>query len=355
MYAAFNSISHKRKACLQPFETLTYNGQIRRLRRLVDVVLPYYNIHDAKITLLQYEDNAVYRIATHSGKQFVLRISATEEHTAAEQLSEMQWLIALRHKVGLLVPEPVQTIDGEFLVTVEAVAVPEPRHCVLLHWVPGKPPAKGLGPDTAKNIGIFIARLHQYAEHFVPPARFIRPSMGWEQLFGASSILGTESCAVSLALTEKELLTEVGNRVREELRAIETVVPQQGLIHADLHRDNILISDGKVGVIDFDDCVWGHYLLDIASLLESIQRRVASNQHDYLIMREAYFAGYTQICSLSLKIDAYLQTFKVLRDMGVVNFILNSKNARVQEWGAARLAMLMEQMRAYLEGKPSLI
>jgi Ser/Thr protein kinase RdoA (MazF antagonist) len=345
----------RQKSCLQPFETLTYNGQIRRLRRLVDVVLPHYDIHDAKVTLLQYEDNAVYRIATHSGKQFVLRVSAAEGHTAAEQLSEMQWLIALRRETGLLVPEPVQTVDGEFLITVEAKDVPAPRHCVLLHWIPGKPPAKGLGFDTAKNIGICTARLHQYAEHFVPPAGFIRPSLGWEESFGASSILGTESIAVLLTPSDRELLTTVGNCLREELRAIEKAVPQQGLIHGDLHRDNILISGGQVVMIDFDDCAWGHYLLDIASLLEPIQRRVASNQHDYLIMREAYLAGYTQVRSLPLTIDGYLQTFKVMRDMGVVNFILSSKNARVQEWGTARLAVLMQQMRAYLEGRPSVI
>ena len=340
---------------MQPFEALAYNGQRRRLRRLVDMALPRYNIRNAKITLLQYENNAVYRIAACSGELFVLRISAAKSYTAAEQLSEMQWLIALRRETGLHVPEPVETVDGELLITVEALEVPEPRHCILLRWIPGKPPAKGLQPDTAKKIGIFTARLHQFAEHFVPPAGFIRPSLGCEQVFGASSILGKESNVISLASSERELLTEVGRRLREELQAIETVVPQQGLIHADLHRDNILISGEQVAVIDFDDCAWGHYLLDIASLLEPIKRRVASNQHNYLAIREAFLAGYEQVRGLPPNNDAYLQTFKVIRDMGVVNFILRSKNARVQEWGVARLAMLMEQMRAYLEGKPTII
>jgi hypothetical protein len=78
-------------------------------------------------------------------------------------------------------------------------------------------------------------------------------------------------------------------------------------------------------------------------------------QNDREKLLEAYLAGYTQVRGLSINIDAYLQTFKVMRDMGVVNFILSSKNARVQEWGVARLAMLMEQMKAYLEGKPSVI
>lgn len=342
---------------MQLFETLTYSGQRRRLRHLVDMVLPHYdiNIHDGKVTLLQYEDNAVYRITTYSGEQYVLRVSAAEGYTVDEHLSEMQWLIALRNETGLLVPEPVQTVDGEFLITVEITGVPEPRHCVLFRWVAGEPLVRELPPDIAENIGIFTAHLHRHAEHFVPSAGFVRPSLGWEQLFGTASILGIESHAISLALIEREILIEVGKRIWDELRAIETVVPQQGLIHGDLHRDNILIKDGQVGVIDFDDCAWDHYLLDIASLLEAIQRRVASNQYDYLVMREAYFAGYEQVHSLPLNVDAYLQTFKVMRDMGVVNFILSSNNARVQEWGSVRLAMLMQQMKAYLAGKQSII
>ena len=124
---------------MRPFEALTYSGQMRRLRHLVDMVLPHYSICDAKITLLQYEDNAVYRIAARSGEQFVLRINAAGGHTAAEQLSEVQWLTALHHETGLLVPEPVQTVDGEFLITVEAIGVPVPRHCVLFRWIAGEP------------------------------------------------------------------------------------------------------------------------------------------------------------------------------------------------------------------------
>ena len=179
--------------------------------------------------------------------------------------------------------------------------------------------------------------------------------MGWEQLFGTASILGIESHAISLALAEREILIEVGKRIWDELRTIETVVPPQGLIHGDLHRDNILIKDEQIGVIDFDDCAWGHYLLDMASLLEAIQRRVASNQHDYRIIREAYLTGYNQVRSLPAKFEGYLQTFRVMRDMFTVNYILNSTNVRVQEWRAERLAMLMRQMKAYLEGKQSAI
>lgn len=40
-----------------------------------------------------------------------------------------------------------------------------------------------------------------------------------------------------------------------------------GLIHADLHLDNVLFAGGEARPIDFDDCGLGHWLYDIAVTL----------------------------------------------------------------------------------------
>lgn len=47
--------------------------------------LVYGSIRQAQPALLQYEDNAVYRITTRIGEHFVLRVSAAEGHVAAVQ------------------------------------------------------------------------------------------------------------------------------------------------------------------------------------------------------------------------------------------------------------------------------
>jgi aminoglycoside phosphotransferase (APT) family kinase protein len=44
-----------------------------------------------------------------------------------------------------------------------------------------------------------------------------------------------------------------------------------GIIHRDLHLNNILFHDGEAYVIDFEVCGWGYYLFDVAVTLLSLE------------------------------------------------------------------------------------
>ncbi|EFH84062.1 phosphotransferase enzyme family protein [Ktedonobacter racemifer] len=339
---------------MQPFKTLSHQEQLHRLQHLVEGVLPHYGLASAQSVLLQYEDNAVYRITPRPGEHFVLRVSAADAHSPAAQRSEMQWLMALRRETDLLVPEPIPNDVGE-LVTMGAVRdVPEPQPCVLLRWIPGEPPTPGIEPAIIERIGAFIAQLHQHAEQFVPPPAFVRPSWDWQRLFGTSSMLGNEEVLSSLASHQNEVLAKVATQLQHTLSLLGQNAPQWGLIHADLHRDNILLHHGAVGVIDFDDCGWGYYVLDLASVLDSFFRRVVEHPKDYLPLRDAFLRGYDSIRALPVDLDVHLRTTKVMRDMVNVNFILSSKNASVHTWGRERLDHIIAGLEEYLEGSSDL-
>ncbi len=339
---------------MQSFETLPYQEQLHRLQHLVERVLPFYNLHEAQYALLQYEDNAVYHVANDAGEHFVLRISALKGHSVAAQRSEMWWLMALKYETDLSVPEPIPTRDGALVTTISIMEVLEPRHCVLLRWVPGEPPTSGIQPEVVERIGVFTAQLHQYAERFVFQPEFVRPSWDWEHLFGASSVLGCEEAMAILTTDQQDILSTVSIQIQQTLGLPGKEAPMWGLIHADLHRDNILLHYGEVGVIDFDDCGWGYYLFDLASVLDSFSRRIVSTHKDYLLLREAYLKGYDRIRALPAGLDSYLRAAKVMRDMSVVNFILTSKNASVQMWGQQRVDQIIVQMAAYLEGSSTI-
>lgn len=139
----------------QIFDSLTYRSQLHRLRQLARLVLSRYHLRDAQLALLQYEDNAVYRITARSGERFVLRISAAEGYRAAEQNSEAFWLTSLRQETGLRAPEPVPTVDGRLVVTMHMDGIPEPRHCVLFRWLPGQPAMPGISLTVMECIGAF--------------------------------------------------------------------------------------------------------------------------------------------------------------------------------------------------------
>ncbi len=334
---------------MKPFDSLAYNGQLSRLRRLARTALEHYGLQQANIKLLQYEDNAVYHVKARENEQFVLRISAAEGHGATEQRSELLWLRALKHDTDLLVPVPVPTVKGEYLITVEGIGVPAPRHCVLFRWVPGHIPTQKLSSAVVERIGEVTASLHQHAEHFVPPAWFVRPSWGWDRLFGPSSVVHTKRGASELTAYERNIVRRVGIRVQEEFKTLDCEATRWGLTHADLHRGNIIISQNNIGVIDFDDCGWGYYLLDVATMLSSLYRMVG-DVRDYAMLQRAYITGYEKVRALPSQLDTQLPIFVVLRGMVIVNFVLGSRNPQVQKWGRTRISGILKQLDAYLSG-----
>lgn len=333
---------------MKDFNALEYREQIRYLHILVEKVLEKYGLQHARIHLLQYEDNAIFQIASREGEDFVLRISSTEGYKEQEQISEIQWLSALRRDTDLCIPEPVPTRDGAPLVNLaEETIDSQSRCCVLFRWIPGEIPTEMVKQAVAERIGEITATLHQHAMQFIPPTTFTRPSWGWDRLFGASSAFHSEQNTRSLTPNENYLFATIGEWVQDQLRQADPNIRDWGLIHSDLHRGNIVVHQSNVGVIDFDDCGWGYLLLDIATMLSSMYR-LASNTSSYLEFRQAYLEGYTRIRSLPLQLEAKLALFLIMRDMVIVNFVLSSQNEEVLSWGKERINGIMKNMELYL-------
>ncbi len=158
----------------------------------------------------------------------------------------------------------------------------------------------------------------------------------------------------ALAPRQQAILTVASERLRPLMSALPGDTAQWGLIHGDLHRDNILLHNGEVAVIDFDDCGPGYYMLDLVSVLDSFYRRVIARPADYPPLREAYLSGYARVRALPADLDMQLRNAKVMRDMVTANFVLTSKNASVQTWGRQRVEHIVAQVEAYLEDSPAL-
>lgn len=330
----------------------SYEEQIIRLEQVVDALLPCYGIRSAQRTLLQYENNAVYRVVAPDGEPLVARVATPSGRSAEEQRSEMQWLEMLRRETDLAVPEPVPNLDGALVTPITLGAAIEVHQCVVLRWVCGELPTPGLSPALLERLGAFTGELHRQAERFAPPSGFVRPRWDWERLFGARSILHNEEAMATLAPAQHAALEAAGERIRRALTSPGKDALREGLIHRDLHRDNILICDGEVGVIDFDDCGFGYYLFDLACVLDSFHRRIATGPADYQLQREALLRGYDRVRPLPSELDEHLGIFMAMRDMVTIDFILGSKNANVQAWGRARVAAIIDQLQGRLDSAP---
>ena len=311
---------------------LSIRGQLGRLRYLAEAALVPYGLTPARLVALSHLENTTFRVDVPGGDRYVLRIhraSGSPVHPARsveDVKSETTWLSALRRETGLSVPEPVLTVDGSPLVVAEAEGVPEPRVCALFRWSQGRFLDAGLTPSHLERVGGFIARLHDHAVRFAPPAGFVRwrvADVAGDAAAWAAGVVG-EQCGPGAAATVEAVLGKV-RRVQGELGEGPEAF---GLIHADLHQENYLFHRGQVRAIDFDDCGWGHFVYDLAVTLSELRWR-----SDYATLRAGLLQGYRAVRSLPTGYERYLETFQGLRMLLLVLWFLEHRgNLAVPAW-----------------------
>ncbi|WP_163567333.1 phosphotransferase enzyme family protein [Fodinicola feengrottensis] len=299
------------------------------------------------VQLLQYEDNAVY-LVVRNGKSYVLRISVVDGRSPAAQASELEWLLSLAAEKTTVVPTPVATRSSELVVTSALNGSDEPVTSALFEWIPGAAP-RHFGPELAAELGRVMARLHEHASGYRPSAPFERPAWGHQEVFDLGATMTSELAWSRLTSADRSMLREVSKKVRDRM---PTVGDDWALIHADLHRGNVVVMPtGEVAVIDFDDCGWGHYMLDIATMLSSILRTCLDDRDEYARLAAEYLAGYREVRNLPASSSA-LNEFLVLRDMIILNFMVSSRNdavvAYMPQRGNGILALMCRYLRTGL-------
>jgi Ser/Thr protein kinase RdoA (MazF antagonist) len=309
---------------MRAFEDLSMRGQLGRLRQLAEAALASYEVRPVRLVLLAHVENTTFRVEAADGERFVLRIHRTTGSPAhpprnvEEVRSEMIWLSTLRRDAGLAVPEPVPTADGALLAVVEAKGLPAPRICVLFRWGPGRFLDAGLTASQLERVGRFIARLHDHAVRFVPPAGFERWRIGdiSEVAAYATDIVG-ERCGSRAVSTVRDAL----GMVDEAQRALGTGPDVFGLIHGDLHQENYFFHRGRVRAIDFDDSGWGYFAYDLAVVLSELHGRP-----DHAALRAGLLRGYRDVRPLPADHERYLEIFHGLRLVLLTLWILEQRD-----------------------------
>jgi Ser/Thr protein kinase RdoA (MazF antagonist) len=309
---------------------LSHAKQIAPLRRLAIHALESYPLVDPSLRFVTHGENTTFMVdasfpvdgsrrATVEPRRFLLRVHRPRRHgrqidSVAAIQSELDWLQALRADTDLAVPEPQPTLDGSLVITVSSEGVAEPRCCSLLRWMDGRCHTASPRPVHLRRLGGAMARLHNHADRWSPPAGFVRIRWDSETFFGDVMEYGGTNAADVWDLLPTELrhmfdqvATIVGHRMDRLGTASEETF---GLIHADLHLDNALFAGGDVRLIDFDDCGFGYRMYDVAVALWELRHR-----SDYANFRDSLVAGYTEHRELPEEQLAHLDTFIAAREV----------------------------------------
>ncbi|MEU7783037.1 phosphotransferase [Amycolatopsis sp. NPDC049159] len=277
------------QANTRPFAELDRAGRTRRLRRLAEAALTAYAVPVARLTPLAHGLNTAFRVDGADGHRYVLRVQRPDGPGPARVRSEMAWLAALCRETDLVVPRPVPTRERDLIAVVADPAVPEPRTCVLCHWVDGRFVDERLSPPQLYALGEFTARLHLHGGRM---NGLDRGRVDDLTEFGRTQVDGFSPAVVdrAVARTGDERIRDAVARARAVRAELGFGADAFGLVHGDLRQVNYLFHRGRVRAIDFDDCGFGHYAYDLAVTLAELRHLPQREE-----LREALLDGYRSV------------------------------------------------------------
>lgn len=285
--------------------------------------MTHWGLANVKPTLLKYRENAVFRITLADGAPAALRLHRPGYHEEAALRSELQWMTALRDG-GLSVPHAITASDGRLLVALRPTDDFAAQHADIVSWMHGLPLGEsGLplshGPEAQvaifQALGAMMADMHDLADRWPTPPDFKRPAWDMEGLLGENPVWGRFWDCDGLAPEHKFALCDLRHQLRRLLDAVPPEALDYGLIHADLVRENVLVRDGGVAFIDFDDAGFGFRLFDIATAL--LKNR---NEPNYEVIERSLIEGYRTKRPLTDATLAMLPIFMTLRSLTYIGW-----------------------------------
>ena len=281
---------------------------------------------------LRDRENHVYECALPSGDRAALRLHRAGYQSPAAIRSELWWCAELA-RAGLPVPAALPSLDGQLLVS-----LPDGRQASVIAWMDGEALGEAAKPftrplaqvlDAYQSLGHLLARVHWTTDRLTLPPDFTRPRWDLDGLVGDQPHWGR--FWEHPAATPDQRTTLI--RARDALR--ERLTGEIGLIHADVLRENVLVNDRSVSLIDFDDSGFGFRLHDLGTALVQTVYHPEQPQ-----LRAALMAGY------GTTDEPMVQAFTLARTLVSVGWTMPRLQADdpIHKSHLARAVMVAEQV-----------
>lgn len=282
--------------------------------RLVNKALALWNLEGSDAILAAQRENRVYRVAGKDSDRLALRFHRRGYRSDRELASELAWMRELDLQ-GLSVPRPIRSRHGRLHEIVDGHQVD------LLTWLDGVPMGRAgeklqlADPiDVFWNLGANMAHLHRISDGWTLPDDFQRCAWDREGLLGENPVWGRFWENPHLSDRRRKILLQARDRARTFLQ-INGHHLDYGLIHADMVRENVLLSGAEVQLIDFDDGGFGFRLFDIATTLLA-----SRHEPDFEDLQRALIAGYRSVRPFDV---SALPLFLMLRSFTYVGWVVS--------------------------------
>ncbi|MFD2054055.1 phosphotransferase enzyme family protein [Mesorhizobium calcicola] len=324
--------------------------------KLARRALAYWGVSDGQPELLKYRENAVFRVRLPNGQPTAMRIHRAGYHSDAALRSELQWMAFLQ-SAGVATPSPIAALSGDLFVPVGTGTSAPPRQVDCLSWLEGRAVgARGVPldytPEQATRvftaIGRTIAHMHNVAAAWTPPAGFTRHAWDFDGFFGPNPTWGRFETSPFLDGSRRALVFQAREKAMMALSGHERSTRNFGIIHADLVRENVLVHEGGIRIIDFDDCGYGWHMYDLAVAL--YQNR---EEATYPLIETALLDGYRQVRELTPRDIAALPLFSALRAFALLGWVQSRVEGDItRDVGMRMSAIAADVVIAYLKAIP---
>jgi len=215
-----------------------------------------YGIAQDRIRLLDGFESFMYEFERDDG-EYILRVGHSLRRNVQMIQGEVNWINYLSDG-GVSVARAIQSqndrlvelIDdgqgGQFLAT--AFVKARGKHPEKADW----------NPRFYETYGALLGRMHALSQNYIPAPSTWRPH--WDDPI---------TMEVERFLPPSEAITvEKYRALTEYLRTLPRDTASYGMIHQDAHTGNLFVDEaGNITLFDFDDCVYGPFIYDIAMVL----------------------------------------------------------------------------------------
>ena len=300
---------------------------IEQLHAIAHRASAHWPLDVTSLTLVSQSENTVFRLETSDRGSFALRLHRPGYHSLPELESEQIWTRALAEG-GIAIPKVEPTEDGRYYVEASLGTAETTRQAGLIQWLPGEAlaevladqPPDSLLHDTYFALGALIAQCHLATLAWTPPAHFSRHAFDHDGFVGNAPFWGRFWELSLTTQSNRERLTAIRDALSAHLQAMPKNRHNFGMIHADLHANNVLRNIDKLFVIDFDDAGFGWHAFDLAvAVYDQLDYFHPTPRFD--IASKALMAGYASVRPDCDESFAQLPVFLLIRSLMLLTWI----------------------------------
>jgi Ser/Thr protein kinase RdoA (MazF antagonist) len=315
------------------FADLSIEQQVETMLPLARQIIDGFDIGECELESINHEFNSTFKVTASSGERFALRINVNSKRTLPNLKAEIFWVGQLATVEGLTVPVPIKNRNSEYISTAWHPMLERNLHAVLFSWLDGEELGDEPTEEMMRATGRAMARMHAASRDTKLPEGASLPIVDdvfWDNgdSIEPSDLVASEEKAIIAGAVEKiEAITrDLYSRNRPQL------------IHADVHPWNVMWQGVDVAVFDFDDCVIGLPVQDIA---------VTLYYNDTAEQDAAFLAGYQELAPLPEFTQYEISALKLQRRIVLLSYILETENPEHRAMVPEYLAKTLKQIQQF--------